>query len=137
MASENQWAYDIESLVYSVVKAKKENSLKTKYPNIKFTQDEESDSTAKFPTVLIQSMEPIEKNSDLEKKKIYTVRFTTQVTVTTNTKRIDALRVAQELAQQYKDLLFGISPLPFVRKSGKVWTAIFRASRTFDWNDKL
>lgn len=137
MASQNQWAYDLETLVYSVIKARSENALKTKYPKIKFTQEEQTDTTATFPTVLIQSLEPIEKNPDLEMRRINTVLYTAQVTVTTNTSRSDATKIAQEISEQFKKISFEVTPLPFTRKNGKLWTSILRARRSFDWNDKL
>ena len=137
MASQNQWAYDLETLVYSVIKARSENPLKEKYPKIKFTQEEQTDTTATFPTVLIQSLEPITKNADLERQKINTVVYTAQVTVTTNTSRSDASKVAQAVAEQFEKISFEITPLPFTRKNGKLWTTIFRARRSFDWNDRL
>ena len=60
MASQNQWVYDLENLTYAIVKTRCEKKLKTKYPKLKFTQEEQSDSAAaSFPTVL----------ADIEKTK--------------------------------------------------------------------
>lgn len=137
MASQNQWVYDLETLVYSVIKARSEESLKAKYPKIKFTQEEQTDTTATFPTVLIQSLEPIEKNPDLEMRRINTVLYTAQVAVTTNTSRSDAMKIAQAISEQFKKASFEITTLPFTRKNGKLWTTILRTRRSFDWNDKL
>lgn len=79
MASQNQWVYDLENLTYAIVKTRCEKKLKTKYPKLKFTQEEQSDSaTASFPTVLVQALEPIEQNEDLECERINTVLFTAQ-----------------------------------------------------------
>ena len=66
MASQNQWVYDLENLTYAILKTRCEKKLKTKYPKLKFTQEEQSDSAAaSFPTVLVQALEPIEQNEDL------------------------------------------------------------------------
>ena len=82
MASQNQWVYDLENLTYAIVKTRCEKKLKTKYPKLKFTQEEQSDSaTASFPTVLVQALEPIEQNEDLECERINTVLFTAQSTI--------------------------------------------------------
>lgn len=79
MASQNQWVYDLENLTYAIVKTRCEKKLKTKYPKLKFTQEEQSDSAAaSFPTVLVQALEPIEQNEDLECERINTVLFTAQ-----------------------------------------------------------
>ena len=109
--------------------------MKNKYPKIRFTNEEEADGNAIFPTVLIQSVQPLEKVADLEKINIDTVLYTTQVTITTNKSRNEALNIAYEIADKFKQMAFTLNPMPFVRKENKVYTATFRASRTFDWND--
>lgn len=135
MKVRTEWAYNLERTIFSIVKARAENSLKNKYPKIRFTNEEEADGNAIFPTVLIQSVQPLEKVTDLEKINIDTVLYTTQVTITTNKSRNEALNIAYEIADKFKQMAFTLNPMPFVRKENKVYTATFRASRTFDWND--
>lgn len=135
MKARTEWAYNLERTIFSIVKARAENSLKNKYPKIRFTNEEEADGNAVFPTVLIQSVQPLEKAADLEKINIDTVLYTTQVTITTNKSRNEALNIAYEIADKFKRMAFTLNPMPFVRKENKVYTATFRASRTFDWND--
>lgn len=135
MKARTEWAYNLERTIFSIVKARAENSLKNKYPKIRFTNEEEADGNAVFPTVLIQSVQPLEKAADLEKINIDTALYTTQVTITTNKSRNEALNIAYEIADKFKRMAFTLNPMPFVRKENKVYTATFRASRTFDWND--
>ena len=135
MKVRTEWAYNLERTIFSIVKARAENSLKNKYPKIRFTNEEEADGNAIFPTVLIQSVQPLEKVADLEKINFDTVLYTTQVTITTNKSRNEALNIAYEIADKFKQMAFTLNPMPFVRKENKVYTATFRASRTFDWND--
>ena len=70
MKVRTEWAYNLERTIFSIVKARAENSLKNKYPKIRFTNEEEADGNAIFPTVLIQSVQPLEKVADLEKINI-------------------------------------------------------------------
>lgn len=135
MKARSEWAYNLERTIFSIVKARAENSLKNKYPKIRFTNEEEADGNAVFPTVLIQSVQPLEKATDLERINIDTVLYTTQVTITTNKNRNEALDVAYEIADRFIQMAFILNPMPFVRKEDKIYTATFRASRTFDWND--
>lgn len=135
MKARTEWAYNLERTIFSIVKARAENSLKNKYPKIRFTNEEEADGNAIFPTVLIQSVQPLEKVADLEKINIDTVLYTAQVTITTNKSRNEALNIAYEIADKFRQMAFTLNPMPFVRKENKVYTATFRASRTFDWND--
>ena len=110
--------------------------LNKKYPNALITHDEQSSTTPTFPTILIQALEPVEKNADLE-IQINSVLFSTQITVTTNKDRSAAMSIASEVAQRYKDLSFQLIGMPYCRKEDKLWTVIIRARRTFDWNDRL
>ena len=138
MASQNQRVYDLENLTYAIIKTRCEKKLKTKYPKLKFTQEEQSDSaTASFPPVLVHALEPIEQNEDLECERINTVLFTAQVIVTTNKSRSEALNVAQTVANEYKAMSFKLAPAPFARNNGKIWTATLRARRSFVCNDSL
>ena len=103
MKVRTEWAYNLERTIFSIVKARAENSLKNKYPKIRFTNEEEADGNAIFPTVLIQS-QPLEKVADLEKINIDTVLYTTQVTITTNKSRNEALNIAYEIADKFKQM---------------------------------
>ena len=51
MASGNQWAFDIETNVFSKIYAQ----LHEKYPKALITRDEQSSTTPTFPTILIQA----------------------------------------------------------------------------------
>lgn len=134
---DNQWAYDLETNVFSIIKARTLAVLENDYPGIFVTTDEESNSEPVFPAVLIQSVEPTETHSDLESDRINVVDFTAQVTVTTNQSRSEALRISGTIADLYKQSLFKIRPMPFARKEGNLWIATFRAKRKFGWNDIL
>ena len=50
MKVRTEWAYNLERTIFSIVKARAENSLKNKYPKIRFTNEEEADGNAIFPT---------------------------------------------------------------------------------------
>ena len=132
MASGNQWAFDIETNVFSKIYAQ----LREKYPKALITRDEQSGTTPTFPTILIQALEPVERNPDLE-TQINSVLFSTQIKVTTNKDRSTAMSIASEVAKRYKDLSFQLIGMPYCRKEDKLWAATFRARRTLDWNDRL
>ncbi len=133
----NKWAYSLETDLYSIIKHNAMAILSQEYPDIFFTIEEEINSEPIFPTVLIQSVEPTETNEDLEADRINVISFTTQVTVTTNKSRNEALKIANIIADLYKQKLFKIKPFPFARKEDNLWIATFRAKRKFGWNDIL
>lgn len=134
---DNQWAYDLETDIYSVIKHSTNFILSEMYPNIFFTTEENINDEPVFPTVLIQSLEPIETDDDLEADRINAINFTAQVTVTTNKSRSEALKIANIIADLYKQKMFKIKPFPFARKEENLWIATFRAKRKFGLNDVL
>lgn len=132
MSGGNQWAFDLETNVFSKIYEK----LSQKYPKALITKEEQSGSSPVFPTILIQSIDPVEENADLE-TQISTVLFSTQITVTTNKSRSESVSIANEVAKLYKNLSFKLVGMPYCRKNDKLWTTIIRARRRFDWNDRL
>lgn len=134
---DNEWAYDLETNLYSVIKSNALLKLQEHYPDIFITTEEESDDAPAFPAVLIQSLEPTETNEDLEADRINAINFTAQIIVQTNNSRSEALYIANCIADIYKQRMFKIKPMPFVRKENELWTATFRAKRKIGWNDIL
>ena len=49
MASENSWAYGIETTIYSIIKSKTYSEIQKKYHNLLFTDKGQSDSPPTFP----------------------------------------------------------------------------------------
>lgn len=133
MANANQWAFDLESHLFSKIYS----NIFPKFQNANITKDEQSTSSPVFPTILIQSVDPVEENSDLESTQINTILFCAQVTVTTNKGRSEALSIAHALTQEYKNMSFKIITMPICRKQDQIWSVTFRARRAFDWNDRL
>lgn len=132
MADCNQWAFDIETDVFSKMYA----LLSTKYPKALITKEEQSSTSPTFPSILIQSVAPAEKNADLE-TQINSVLYSTQNTIKSNKSRSEAMNIASEVAKQYKNLSFQLVDMPYCRKDDNLWVATFRARRTIDRNDRL
>ena len=86
MASENQWAYDLEGTVVALVKAKGLPQLKSQYPKIKITDEESASTGAVFPTAYIHMIGSIEKGKTLDGQSINSVNATFQMDVTANKK---------------------------------------------------
>lgn len=69
--SDNSWAYDLGTVVFSIVKAKAKPKLESKYPTIYFTSNGKKLSDAIFPTVYIHRMAAAERGADLSKIALY------------------------------------------------------------------
>ena len=80
--AQTDWVYSIESKIYTIVKTRLENSLKTSYPNLYVTQQSKTSDEPKFPTVYIQMLDSPEMGADLENSTINALLTTFEVHVT-------------------------------------------------------
>lgn len=88
----NSWALDFEDTVYRLLKV----YMESKEIGIKVTQDEESNGTPVFPTLLIQQIGFTEAGRDTESYFINAIRPTFQITIT-NKGRRERLRTLQSM----------------------------------------
>lgn len=137
MASENSWAYDIESTIYSIIKAKTYSTIKKKYPNLLFTDKGQSDSPPAFPTVYIHMLPPLEQGQTLDGQTINGLLVTLQVDITTNTSSSDVRWVMAKVAEAFKELRFEAKPMPELTYSDKIYRSTARFRRVIGANDRL
>jgi hypothetical protein len=135
--SANQWAYDLEKKIFSIVKSRSEEILKEKYPNIYVTDIEKNISKAVFPTVYIHELPGVEKALDLEGIYINAVQETFQVDVITNTSQSDAGRVMAIVTDEFKRLCFRITAMPEFKSTGDTYRSTMRVRRTISATDIL
>ena len=137
MASENQWAYELESTVVALVKAKTLSALKNKYPKIRITDEGESSGSPAFPTVYIHLLPPTERGKTLEGRTVNAVLATFQIDVTTNTGKADCRRVTSAVVDVFKTMRFSGAQLPEYSVADKIYKGTARMSRTIAANDRL
>lgn len=137
MASENSWAYDIETTIYSIVKSKTYSAIQKKYHNLLFTDKGQSDSSPTFPTVYIHMLAPTEQGRTIDGQSINGLLVTAQVDVTTNTSGSDARWVMSKVAEAFKELRFEAKPMPELTYSDKIYRSAARFRRVIGANDRL
>lgn len=139
MASENQWAFDLETKIYSIVKSRVTAQLKkiSKYSNAFITNVEKSTSDATFPTIYIHELPGVEKGNDLEGTAINAILETFQVDVITNTSQSDAKRIIAIVTDEFKKLRFQITAMPEFDSSGETYRSTMRLRRLIGANDIL
>lgn len=135
MASENQWAYDLESTVVALVRAKSLPQLKKKYPKIRITDEESTSTEAVFPTAYIHMIGGNEKGKTLDGQSINSVNATFRLEVTAN-KKADCKKVADTLSEVFKQMRFEIT-LPRKTIDNKVYRSVCTFSRIISANDNL
>ena len=135
MASENQWAYDLESTVVALVRAKSLPQLKKKYPKIRITDEESTSTEAVFPTAYIHMIGGNEKGKTLDGQSINSVNATFRLEVTAN-KKADCKKVTDTLSEIFKQMRFDIT-LPRKTIDNKIYRSVCTFSRVISANDKL
>ena len=135
MASDNQWAYDLESTVVALVRAKSLPQLKKKYPKIRITDEESTSTEAVFPTAYIHMIGGNEKGKTLDGRSINSVNATFRLEVTAN-KKADCKKVTDTLSEIFKQMRFDIT-LPRKTIDNKIYRSVCTFSRVISANDKL
>lgn len=144
MASENQWAYDLESVIFTKIKAsatKKILAIKDakgnqKYSSVLITNDSISTADAVFPCVYVHEMAGVERGADLVGATINAVQETFQVDVTTNTKQSDAKQVMAVMCDEFKKMQFQITAMPEF-DNDSVYRCTMRCRRIIGANDSI
>lgn len=121
MVNDNQWAFDLGTIIFSIVKTKTLDELGSKYPNIFITDKGKTTGKAVFPTVYVQEMSGAERGADLEGKTINAVLETIQVDVTTNTSKSDVSKVMSVVAGIFKEMRFTIQTMPNFEYNGETY----------------
>lgn len=134
--SDNSWAYDIGTVIFSLVKARAAPKLNGRYPNIYFTSNSKKLSEATFPTVYIHRMAAAEQGTDLEGISINATLETFQVDVFTNTGQSDSGRIMSVVADVFKEMRFKLIALPEFNE-GDTYRSTARFQRVIGANDSL
>lgn len=123
--ADNSWIFDMENRVYTIVKAKTYDKLKTKYPKIRFTTSDKNAMT-EFPTVHIHKLPgkaigtTFESGAEGDK-----VRF--QVDIYDDKSQSNATYVAKAVGNAFIEIGFSIASPSFQNES-----TTYRSTMTFD-----
>lgn len=137
MVTDNQWAFDLGTTIFSIVKSKTLAELKSKYPDIFVTDKGKTNGKAVFPTVYIQELSGSERGTDLDGSYINAVLETIQVDVTTNTSKADVSKVMSVVASIFKEMRFTIQTMPNFEYNGETYRKTARFQRIIGANDRL
>lgn len=134
----NEWVFDLESIIFSRIKHATEDTLKSKYPNVRYTvTDKPIDSTTKFPTIYIHELSGAETGMDLENSEINAVLYTIQLEVITNKSQAEAKAVMAEIASTVKKMRFTFTAFPSFDNGNNYYRCVARAQRTIGAADTL
>lgn len=128
------WISDVELKVLGAIE-KNGEVLKKYFPNIVFTNENESDAPAKFPTVYLEELSGTERGRDLEGIKVNAYMATFQINISHNDKKSHVRRVMNNCMETMKQLRFEIIGTPIYNRSEGVWSGVARFRRTIGSND--
>lgn len=128
---------DIETIVFSRIKAILTSKLKTKYPDISFTTSDRVLTDAKFPNVYVHLMGSQEIGNDLENTFINGVLATLQIETADNQSQTKAKEVMNEVVNVMKGMRFSIVAMPEFNNTESTYRSVARFRRTIGNLDTL
>lgn len=131
------WTSDIQSSVFTRIKAEGTKKLKTKYPNINFTTSSKKSSNPKFPSVYVKRMQGKEEGQTLDGKDVNAVTSTFQIEVTDNTSDTVAQDVADVIYGIMKTMRYSVLGDPISDNDADTYRNVSRYQRIVGFNDIL
>ena len=128
---------DIETIVYSRIKAILTKKLKTKYPNISFTTSDKVSGNPQFPNVYVHMMSSQEIGGDLEGNTINGVLASFQIETTDNETQTRAKDVMNNVVEVMKSMRFEVTSMPESMNTNTSYRCVARFRRTIGKLDKL
>ena len=130
----------LENDLYTIIKTKVKKAMSSEYPDISFS-NEPSDTDPSFPNVYI-TQKHREAGQDIEGSSINAVRVFIDITVSTNTSKIDASKVGWACTNALKSLRFdtsdGLPELEFKKQNNdRIYVCKVRGQRLIGSGDLL
>ena len=114
--------------------------LKKKYPKINCTTTNESETPAKFPTLYLHELAPLEVGQDLTNESVNAIRCTIEIQVWTSggtTPEKDCQNILSDAVIEMKRFNFNISAMPMVQTTDKISWGVIRCTRIIGANDGI
>lgn len=128
---------NVESIVFTRIKGKLPQNLKTKYNDLSFTTSNKVQATAKFPNVYVHLLPAVEKGRDLEGLTINGGLFTFQIEVTDSQSQNIADEVMQGVVTIMKSMRFEVMAFPEFRNADSAYRSVARFRRVIGNGDTL
>lgn len=132
---DNSWCFDIESLIFTKVKAEGNKLLKTKFPKIIFTNTDVNKGTPIYPCVYIHQINSSETGNDIEGHTINAIDMTMQIDVVTDTTQSDCRHISSVIGVIFKSLGFQVRSFPFTENGSAYYRYVMRVQRVIGHGD--
>lgn len=128
---------DIQSRVFSRIKNKYPQSLKTKYPDTTFTTSDRVPESPTFPNVYVHELSSVERGRDLDGTSLNAVLSTIQVEVTDNESMSNAKEVMNNVVMTMKSMRYEVVVMPEFRNPQNLFKVVARFRRVIGAYDVL
>lgn len=128
---------DVESVVFSKIKAILTSKLKTKYPELSFTTSDKVLKNPKFPNVYIHLVGTSEIGADLDNASINGILATFQIETTDNQNQNRTKEVMDEVVNVMKGMRFSVIAMPEFSNTDSTYRSVARFRRAIGNSDIL
>ena len=138
--ADNDWVYSVESKIYTIVKTRLENSLKTTYPSMVITQQQRLNDDTSLPSVFIKMLDSPEVGADLNNLTVNAmlVTFETHITVSKDMGLTGLRKIASAVLDNFKKLRFNVGMRgEITRETTDTYTIISRFNRVIGGNEEI
>lgn len=138
------WATEIDTTVLSRLRSRGNADLKSKYPNLNFTDDDRAPTDPKFPTVYYINISSAERGQTLDGKSMNALLHSVQIEVSDNgtpvankPQNYATKDVMSKICDYMKDMGYEIVNMPFFQNTDTVFRMVARFRRTIGANDVI
>ena len=132
------WTDDIDTTVLSRLKARGNADLKSKYPNLNFTDDDRAVVNAKFPNVFYLNISSPEQGRTFDGKTVNAILHSVQIEVADNgATNTTAKSVMSKICDYMKGMGYEMVGSPEFRNTESVYRRIARFRRMVGANDVI
>lgn len=131
------WTNEISSIVFTRIKTEASKRLKSKYPDIYFTNSDRAQTDPKFPTVYIHEIGSAEQGEDLQGTEINAVMTTFQIDVTDNQSQNRTNEVMSYVVEMMKSMRFSVIAMPEFQNTESTYRSTARFRRLIGNGDIL
>lgn len=131
------WTSDIQSIVFTRIKAEATKQLKNKYPNIFFGTSDRASKEPQFPSVYVKRMQGSERGRTLEGSDMNAILSTYQIEVNDNVSENRAQEVADVILDIMKSMSYEVVGEPVSDNTEDTYRNIARYRRIIGASDIL
>jgi len=111
--AQTDWVFSIEPKIYTIIKTRLENALKTTYPDLYITQQEKLNDETSLPTIFIKMLDSPEIGADLDNTTVNALMATFEVHITiakngTDNGLAGMRKLASAVLENFKKLRFNV-----------------------------